>query len=340
MPKTQVSRRSFLKFGVPGLVGLAGTGAVLARVARGGQPAAPEGGREPRYAPKTIEPAVGEGMDPGKFLAHFDYGKVSKLSNGQTLREYEVDAIDREVVVAKGVTFPAWTFNGYVPGPTLRATQGDRIRIHFRNLGAHPHTMHFHGIHPANMDGVFEWVPPKGGRFTYEFDAEPYGVHLYHCHVFPLKTHIMKGQYGTFIIDPKEGRPPAHEMVMVMNGFDTNLDGDNEFYTVNGVANYYRDHPIRIRLGELVRVYLVNMTEFDPINSMHIHANFFRLYRTGTRMDYYEYTDTVTLGQGERCILEFEYSHPGKFMFHAHQSEFAELGWLGFFDVQPDRPRA
>ncbi|MEE9256202.1 MAG: multicopper oxidase domain-containing protein, partial [bacterium] len=80
--------------------------------------------------------------------------------------------------------------------------------------------------------------------------------------------------------------------------------------------------------------------EFDQINSMHIHANFFRLYRTGTRMDHYEYTDTVMLCQGERCILEFAYKHPGKFLFHAHQSEFAELGWLGFFDVQPDRPQA
>ncbi|MFQ5691433.1 MAG: multicopper oxidase domain-containing protein, partial [Nitrospinota bacterium] len=156
----------------------------------------------------------------------------------------------------------------------------------------------------------------------------------------PLKTHIMKGQYGTFIIDPKEGREPAQEMVMVMNGFDTNLDGENEFYTVNGVANYYRDNPIRFRQNEPVRIYLVNMTEFDQVNSMHIHANFFRLYRTGTRMDAYEYTDTVMLCQGERCILEFAYAHPGKFMFHAHQTEFAELGWLGFFDVQPERPVA
>ncbi len=340
MPKSEISRRSFLKFSMPGLVGLAGTGAVVARAANEGSSSAPtRGEREPRYTPRRIDPAVGEGMNPGKFLTHFDYGKVSKLPGGQTLREYRVQVIDKEVVVAKGVTFPAWTLNGYVPGPTLRATQGDRIRIHFSNRGAHPHTLHFHGIHPANMDGFFELVP-SGGSFTYEFDAEPYGIHLYHCHVMPLKTHVMKGTYGAFIIDPKEGRPPAQEMVMVMNGFDTNLDGENEFYTVNGVANYYRDHPIRIRQNELVRVYLVNITEFDQINSMHIHANFFRLYRTGTRMDHYEYTDTVMLCQGERCILEFAYKHPGKFLFHAHQSEFAELGWLGFFDVQPDRPQA
>ncbi len=339
MSRPKFSRRNFLKFGVPGLAGLAGGGAVLAGAgAGGGVISAAEKKRAP-YAKKSIDSAVGEGMNPGTFLTHFDYGKVSTLPGGQTLREYKVVAIDKEVVVAKGVTFPAWTFGGYVPGPTLRATEGDRIRIHFTNRGAHPHTIHFHGIHPANMDGVFELVP-SGGTFVYEFDALPYGIHLYHCHVMPIKTHIMKGMYGSFIIDPKAGRTLAHEMIMVMNGFDTSLSGENDFYTVNGVANYYRDHPIRLRQNELVRVYLVNITELDQINSMHLHANFFRLYRTGTRMDQYEYTDTVMLCQGERCILEFTYEHPGKFLFHAHQSEFAELGWLGIFDVQPDGPQA
>lgn len=78
------------------------------------------------------------------------------------------------------------------------------------------------------------------------------------------------------------------------------------------------------------------MLEFDLINSFHIHANVFTLYRTGTRLDLYEITDTVTLCQGERCILEFSYKYPGKFLFHAHQSEFAELGWSGLFEVSAD----
>ena len=114
-----------------------------------------------------------------------------------------------------------------------------------------------------------------GQDFTYEFDAEPFGLHLYHCHVTPLRKHIEKGLYGTFIIDPKEGREEADEMVMLMNGFDTNFDKENEVYTVNGVAFHYQRYPVKIKQGEKVRVYLVNMTEFDLINSMHMHANFF-----------------------------------------------------------------
>ena len=131
--------------------------------------------------------------------------------------------------------FPAWTYNGQVPGPTIRATEGDRVRVTFINQGSHPHTIHFHGWHPPEMDGSLpEQQVMPGGTFVYEFDAEPFGLHLYHCHAVPLKRHIHKGLYGVFIVDPRgDRRPPADELVMVMNGFDTNFDDENEVYAVN-----------------------------------------------------------------------------------------------------------
>jgi FtsP/CotA-like multicopper oxidase with cupredoxin domain len=248
------------------------------------------------------------------------------------VREYELLASDRTIEVAQGVEFPAWTYNGTVPGPVIRATEDDLLRVNFINGGSHPHTIHFHGIHPGKMDGVFEVVMP-GGTFTYEFPARPYGMQLYHCHATPLKKHIHKGLYGAFIIDPPQPRPPARELVMVMNGYDTDGDGENNFYTVNGRAFYYAKYPIRVKKGELVRIYLANLTEFDLINSLHLHGDFFRYYPTGST-DHFEYTDTVMLCQGERGILEIEFANTGRFMFHAHQSEFAELGWMGFFDVR------
>jgi FtsP/CotA-like multicopper oxidase with cupredoxin domain len=94
------------------------------------------------------------------FLTAFDYGRVSQLPDGRVRREYTVIALDQEVEVASGVKFPAWTFNGNIPGPTLRCTEGDLVTIHFLNESSMPHTLHFHGFHPANMDGVFEVVPP------------------------------------------------------------------------------------------------------------------------------------------------------------------------------------
>jgi FtsP/CotA-like multicopper oxidase with cupredoxin domain len=277
-----------------------------------------------------VDPRRG-GIDPQAILRDFDEGRAA---NG--VREWEIVAQDREIEVAPGVKYPAWTYNGRVPGPTLRATEGERLRIRFVNGSQHPHTMHFHGIHRDLSDGVpgvgAGNIEP-GESTVYEFDARPFGLHLYHCHSTPLAEHIAKGLYGAFLIDPKQGRPPADELVMVMNGFDTNFDRSNEVYAVNTVAFAYMHEPVRVRRDELVRVYLVNALEFDPVNSFHVHANFFDYYPTGTRREPRDFTDTMVLGQGERGILELRFPYAGRYMFHAHVSEFAELGWMGFFEV-------
>jgi FtsP/CotA-like multicopper oxidase with cupredoxin domain len=340
-----LSRRDFLR--VTGAVGAVGaSGAVLgAHVERAlGQEAHHQGGHVAGggHGFHGGNGVVGDvdlsRFDPTKFLRDFYRGEEIK-DGGRTVREFELTAEETEIEVAPGIVYPAWTYNGQVPGPTLRATEGERLRIRFKNDSSHPHTIHFHGFHPANMDGVFELVG-KGQEFVYEFDAEPAGLHLYHCHTSPLRKHIEKGLYGAFIIDPEEGRPEADEMVMVMNGFDTNFDASNEVYAVNTVAFHYQRHPVQIQKGRLIRVYAVNVLEFDFINSFHTHANFFDYYPTGTRnprsgeIEPSEFTDTKIFGQGERGILEFRYGFPGAFMFHAHVSEFAELGWMGLFEVK------
>ena len=281
------------------------------------------------------------GFDPRTLLRDFDYGTVT-VEDGRTVRTWEILAEDREIEVAPGVRFPAWTFNGRVPGPTLRCTQGDLLRVRFVNGSEHPHTMHFHGVHPADMDGVplvGRGIISPGEEFTYVFDAEPFGLHLYHCHVGPLAEHIARGMYGTFIVDPPGGRPPADEMVMVQHGYNTTFDGlGNQLYAVNGIPFVYMNDPVRVRRNELVRIYLVNILEYDPINSFHLHGNFFDYYPTGTRLEPAEFTDTIIQAQGQRGICEMRFPYPGKFMFHAHKTEFADLGWMGFFDVVDEEP--
>ena len=230
------------------------------------------------------------------------------------VREWTLVAQDKEIEVAPGIRFPAWTYNGRIPGPTLRAREGERLRITFVNASKHPHTIHFHGLHPAEMDGV----PGLGGgeiaaneSTVYEFDALPFGLHLYHCHVRPLAEHIAKGLYGAFLIDPKEGREDADEMVMVMNGFDTNFDRANEVYAANTIGFAYMDKPRRVKRGELIRVYLVNVLEYDLINSFHLHGNLFDYIPTGTSLKPSELTDTVMLCQGQRGILEWRFPTAG-----------------------------
>ncbi len=338
----KISRRNFLRVGILGLFGAGG--ATL--LGRGGvQDAGAPPAQTDHVGHDAMPGVVGEvdharnGFNPTDILTDFDYGEVSTLPSGQTLREYRITSLNKDIEIVPGIEYPAWTYNGRIPGPTIRCTEGDRIRIHFNNGSTHPHTMHFHGIHAAEMDGVPSSGPgviEPGQTFTYEFDAEPFGLHLYHCHAFPLARHIAKGLYGAFIIDPKEGRPSVdREFVMVMNGFDVDFDDANDFYAVNAIPFHYDQHPIQIRVGEKVRVYLVNILEFDLINSFHLHANFFNYYPTGTSLTPSEFTDTIMQTQAQRGILEFSYKFPGMYMFHAHNTEFAELGWTGHFEVLP-----
>jgi len=301
---------------------------------------------------------VRNGFDPTSMLTDWETGVVSTLPDGRKLRSFEVTAEDKEIEIAPGVMFPAWTFNGRVPGPALRATEGDRVRITFKNFGSHPHSMHFHGFHGARMDGIpGAGLVPPGGEFVYEFDARPYGCHLYHCHALPLARHIHKGMYGLFVIDPDPEKHPEmaavarsrllgtpenaqwQEMAMVMNAFDTNFDGENEFYACNTIAHCFAKQPIKVVRSRPVRIYLVNVTEFDPINSFHLHGNFFDYYDQGTTLTpTLKTVDVIMQCQAQRGILEFTFAEqadhePGLYMFHAHQSEFTELGWMGMFDV-------
>ena len=359
---------------------------------------------------------------PVEYLTYFNCGHVSKDESGRTIRQFTliVEENQKIPVTYEGHILDAWTFNGTIPGPTIRVTEGDivRIRVINSNENSNPHSLHTHSIHYAKNDGVSMGGYPGGaispGRsFTYEFVAQPYGVYPYHCHVDPIADHINRGLYGMMIIDPLEPRPQMTEMAMLLNGYDLDLDlegptkippaalfqnvedsnmtegmtdnetstdanmtegmtdnetstdanmtlvssgtesvdeqddsgddessdedsGDrvNEIYTVNGKAFDYMMNPIVLQTGKPYRIFLVNMLEFDLVNSFHLHGAMFNYYTAGTDETPDYNTDIVTLSQGDRGIMEFTYAYPGTYMFHAHQTEFTDLGWMGLFDVR------
>ena len=170
-----ISRRDFLR--AAGTLGVSGVllGAYSAQ-ARGHNRGDPGAGDVVRAA--TTEHGSSHGgnstvgsvdtsrFDPTAFLRDFYWGE-ERREGRRTVREYELTAEDVEIEVVPGVMYAAWAYNGQVPGPTLRAREGKRLRVVFKNRGAHPHTIHFHGFHPANMDGVFELVGP-GQEFVRE----------------------------------------------------------------------------------------------------------------------------------------------------------------------------
>ncbi len=244
-------------------------------------------------------------------------------------RVHTIDVLETTAPIADGVEVEQWTYGGRAPGPILRASEGDRLRVTVRNRTTHDHNLHLHGRHHPGMDG---WEPiPPGGEFTYDVVATPAGLHPYHCHTSPLATHVARGLYGAMIVDPVPPRPEALEFVLVLSGWDVDGNGRVDVATFNGVAGFYQRHPIVVPVGELVRVYVLNMVEYEPVASFHLHAQTFDLFRTGTSTTPDEHTDTVTLGQGERAIVEFRLPEQGRDMFHPHQHHLAEAGAMGWF---------
>ena len=340
---------------------------------------------------------------PVEYLTHFNCGHISKDESGKTVRQFTliVEENQKIPITYEGHIFEGWTFNGTIPGPTIRVTEGDlvRIRVINSNENTHAHSLYSQPTHYVKNNAFMMTGQPGGtispGRsFMYEFVAGPYGVYPYYCHVEPMADHINRGLYGMMIIDPKEPRPRMTEMAMLLNGYDLDLDLEgpitlppvdsidevetnmplnsssnnntnggmnmsnmndgsvpsipesgnsksasrekrvNEIYTVNGKAFDYMMNPIVLHTGELYRVYIVNMLEFDSVNSIHVHGAMFDYYSAGTNKTADYLTDIVTLTNGDRGIMEFTYDYPGTYMFHAHQTLFTDLGWMGLFDVR------
>src|SRR5262249_32181088 len=163
----EVLRGTFTRRGAlsaaAGVVGGGGT-------ARLGKAATPPAHHQRGGGPAATLDPEGNGFDPARILRDLASGHTRPPARRRTRRRGELVAYDKEIEIIPGVKYAAWTYNGRVPGPTLRAREGDLLRIRFTNAGTHPHTIHFHGIHPAVMDGTPGVGPgeiPVGKEFTY-----------------------------------------------------------------------------------------------------------------------------------------------------------------------------
>jgi FtsP/CotA-like multicopper oxidase with cupredoxin domain len=127
--------------------------------------------------------------------------------DGRKIKIFRLSVKDLEFEVFPGKKVQAFAFNGTVPGPTVRVTEGDRIRVILTNDTKDEHTIHIHGqLKPLVMDGVpylSQQPVAKGENFTYEFTVQHAGTHWYHCHV-DSGHHVDMGMYGAFIVDPKK----------------------------------------------------------------------------------------------------------------------------------------
>jgi nitrite reductase (NO-forming) len=253
-------------------------------------------------------------------------------------KEVTLVAEEAQIEIAPGERVKAWTYNGTVPGPTLRFTEGDNVTIHFINKTPLAHTLHLHGNHDDESDGVHPQVLP-GQSYNYTFVADPAGALMYHCHAYPTSLHIRMGMYGALIIDPKDDEPePAREFVIVMGEFDPK-DQESfvpKYYLVNGYADQYMgDNMLHAKQGELVRMYFINMGTTIPY-SFHLHSTIFKAYPSGLWSNDPIDAQTVEIGPGNAAMVEARWKWPGTYLFHSHGLQ-EERGNMGEIMVEPSQ---
>ena len=199
-----------------------------------------------------------------------------------------VKMIAKEVTVEidnKGTTYPAWTFDGAIPGKVVRVTEGDVIDFELVNpkTNKESHSMDFHA---AEVDVLGEFGPVKpGGTKHFKFTAKRAGVWMYHCGASVMAQHIARGMYGVIIVDPKEGYSkkfpkPDREYVLVQGQYFPDADNYkgmivNEGYAgalINGKMFHYdpvhdpdASLVLQSKPGERVRIYFVNANINEPV---------------------------------------------------------------------------
>lgn len=337
------TRREFLRSG-----GLATAGLFTATAAQAAQEqdkpeehAANADQEFPREQPGPGGP-VGSGTDRGKLVAGYrDSGEdpvlvetpdVPKLywemKNG--VKEYHLVAqvVRREFL--PNMWFWVWGFNGSMPGPTIEAVEGDRIRIVVHNELPEATTIHWHGIElPNRMDGVHgvtqEPIMP-GKEFVYEFDLHQNGTFFYHSHG-PMQE--VMGMAGLLIVHPRSAHYPVvdHDFGLILqewailpqSDIPNSLSEEFNFFTINGRAGPYTT-PMVTRLGSRVRLRFMNLSAMDS-HPMHLHGHTFWVTGTeGGRIPDSAWIpgNNVIVHVGQSRDVEFIANNPGDWMVHCH----------------------
>jgi manganese oxidase len=262
-------------------------------------------------------------------------------TDGSQVREIRMWVEEMDWEIHPGVTTPVWAFcaegDGVepvhdgpcgVPGPTIRVTEGDTVKVTFENTHTIPHSAHFHGWHPypADQHGNehFGHGHVVGAGETYEFEwvAEPAGTFIYHCH-FDTHVHMDHGMYGVFIVEEKNTPPVDHEFIAVLDEWAIHDDQtrfhagipDYNFFTING-KSFPLTAPWLVDEGDSVRVHVVNAGyEF---HAMHLHGHTPIAWEGVAGRDHGVITDVRTVAPGQSVVMEFNADREGVWLFHDH----------------------
>jgi len=264
-------------------------------------------------------------------------------------KQITVIAKDATLLVAKNVSYAAWTFDGSVPGRTLRVVEGDTIDFTLQidpeaQIG---HSLDFHSAKTSPEKGYKTINPGEEHKFT--FVAKYPGAYMYHCGTPPVLMHIGAGMYGAMIVDPKEGWPPAQELILVQSDFYL-VDGENDvmvpdytkmlgngnmdYVAFNGYANQYVENPIKVKVGEPVRIFVVNAGP-NVWCSFHVVGTIFdRAYTNANPKNELVGLQSITIGPGDGACVEFVLDEPGTYLAVNHAFGHAAHGAVALIQAE------
>lgn len=281
-----------------------------------------------------------------------------------TLHELTLTAEEVELEVAPGITQTRWTFNGQVPGPTLRGRVGDIFEITLVNDGSIGHSIDFHAGALA-PDEPMRTIEP-GESLVYRFTAERSGIWMYHCSTMPMSSHIAAGMHGAVIVEPADGLPEVDREYAVVQSevylqpgtgqggtpaaevdADALLAERPSFVVFNGIANQYGEHPLTARVGERVRIWVLDAGPNRPSSFHIVGGQFDTVYLEGAyTLGPFEKdaqdgepadggAQALGLQAAQGGFVELTFPEPGHYPLVSHIMVDAERGAHGIVHVTP-----
>ncbi|KON72646.1 hypothetical protein M768_14150 [Cellulosimicrobium cellulans F16] len=249
--------------------------------------------------------------------------------------------------VAPAVEQTVWTFGGTAPGPVLRGKVGDVFEITLVNDGTIGHSIDFHAGALA-PDEPMQTIAP-GESLVYRFTATRAGIWMYHCSTMPMSLHIANGMFGAVIVDPPDLAPVDHEYVVVQSELYLGAQGASaddakvaaavpDLLAFNGYANQYRYDPLEARVGERVRVWVLDAGPNRPSAFHVVGGQFDTVYHEGA----YSLpaggsggSQVLGLLPAQGGFVELAFPEAGTYPFVTHAMSDAERGASGAFAVTP-----
>jgi len=259
-------------------------------------------------------------------------------------RTFVVRDVTREV--APGVTQRLWTYNGTAPGPVLHGRVGDRFVITLVNHGSMGHSIDFHAGSLAPQRPMRTIAP--GQSLTYRFTATKAGIWMYHCSTMPMSAHIANGLFGAVVIEPPNLPRVDRSYVLVQSEYYLGAHGgvvdveklnaeEPDLVVFNGSANQYDHHPLRARVGERVRVWVLDAGPDRPTSFHVVGGQFDTTYLEGAYLLRGGPGGAQSLGlqPAQGGFVELTFPEAGDYPFVSHLMIDAERGAHGMFHVTP-----